>query len=161
MSESISKNNDLENEVSLDMSYFWYSDVTMSSNTNNILTLYWAIKGSTSTSVPEAYLLQLQALHQCHYHYHIKTAHIAGTSNIMADDCSWLWHLTDKQLLTHFNSHCPQNPLWQQCILWPEMNFAILSILQRKQKLPELYLLQLPNQGMVAHLAGKVQQVGN
>ena len=26
MSESISKNNELENEVSLDMSYFWYSD---------------------------------------------------------------------------------------------------------------------------------------
>ena len=27
MSESISKNNELENEVSLDMSYFWYSDM--------------------------------------------------------------------------------------------------------------------------------------
>ena len=26
MSESIYKNNELENEVSLDMSYFWYSD---------------------------------------------------------------------------------------------------------------------------------------
>ena len=26
MYESISKNNELENEVSLDMSYFWYSD---------------------------------------------------------------------------------------------------------------------------------------
>ena len=27
MYESISKNNELENEISLDMSYFWYSDV--------------------------------------------------------------------------------------------------------------------------------------
>ena len=27
MSESIYKNDELENEVSLDMSYFWYSDV--------------------------------------------------------------------------------------------------------------------------------------
>ena len=26
MSESISKNYELENEVTLDMSYFWYSD---------------------------------------------------------------------------------------------------------------------------------------
>ena len=26
MYESISKNNELENEVSFDMSYFWYSD---------------------------------------------------------------------------------------------------------------------------------------
>ena len=29
MSESISKNNELENEMSLDMSYFWYSDVCL------------------------------------------------------------------------------------------------------------------------------------
>ena len=28
MSESISKNNELENEMTLDMSYFWYSDVS-------------------------------------------------------------------------------------------------------------------------------------
>ena len=27
MSESIYKNNELENEMTLDMSYFWYSDV--------------------------------------------------------------------------------------------------------------------------------------
>ena len=29
MSESIYKSNELENEVSSDMSYFWYSDVAM------------------------------------------------------------------------------------------------------------------------------------
>ena len=29
MSESISKSNELENEVSSNMSYFWYSDVAM------------------------------------------------------------------------------------------------------------------------------------
>ena len=28
MYESISKNNELENEMTLDMSYFWYSDVS-------------------------------------------------------------------------------------------------------------------------------------
>ena len=27
MDESISKNDELENEMTLDMSYFWYSDV--------------------------------------------------------------------------------------------------------------------------------------
>ena len=30
MYESISKNNELENEMTLDMSYFWYSDGEMS-----------------------------------------------------------------------------------------------------------------------------------
>ena len=29
MSESISKNNELENEMTLDMSYFWYSDAPL------------------------------------------------------------------------------------------------------------------------------------
>ena len=29
MYESISKNNELENEMTLDMSYFWYSDACM------------------------------------------------------------------------------------------------------------------------------------
>ena len=29
MYESISKNNELENEMTLDMSYFWYSDVVV------------------------------------------------------------------------------------------------------------------------------------
>ena len=29
MYESISKNNELENEMTLDMSYFWYSDKGM------------------------------------------------------------------------------------------------------------------------------------
>ena len=31
MYESISKNNELENEMTLDVSYFWYSDVVPSS----------------------------------------------------------------------------------------------------------------------------------
>ena len=31
MYESIYKNKELENEVSLDMSYFWYSDVVVTS----------------------------------------------------------------------------------------------------------------------------------
>ena len=36
MYKSISKNNELENEMTLDMSYFWYSDVrSMDSNTGN------------------------------------------------------------------------------------------------------------------------------
>ena len=87
--------------------------VTMASYTDNTLALYWMKKGSTSTSIPSAYLLRLQALHQRHYCYHSKISQIAGTANVMVDDCSRLWHLTDKQLLTHFNLHYPQNLPWK------------------------------------------------
>jgi hypothetical protein len=52
----------------------------------------------------------------------------------------------DKQLLTHFNLNYPQNLPWKQCTLQPEMNFALLSALQRKQKPPKPFLLQLQKQ---------------
>ena len=52
-------------------------------------------------SVPATELHWLQALHHQHYCYPRKTAHIAGTTNVMADDCSQLWYLSDKQHLTH------------------------------------------------------------
>ena len=117
---------------------------TMASCTDNTLALYWTKIGSMSTSMPAAYLLQLQALHQWHYCYHSRTANIAGTANVMADYCSQPWHLMDEQLLTHFNLHYPQSLPWQQCTLRPEMNSALLSALQRKRQPPESFLLQLP-----------------
>ena len=116
---------------------------TVASYMDNIPALYWTKKGSTSTCVPAAYLLWLQALHQRHYGYHSRTAHIAGMANVMADDSSRLWHRTDKQLLKHYNSHYPQSLPWQQCTLWPEMNSTLLSALQRKQQPLESFLLQL------------------
>ena len=121
-------------------------NATVPSYTCNTLALYWTKKGSTSTSIPAAYILRMQALHQQQYFYHCKTSHIAGTANVMADVCSWLWHLKDKQLLTHFNLNYSQNLQWKQCTLWLEMNFALLSTSQGKQQLPELFLIQLQQQ---------------
>ena len=121
-------------------------NTTVASYTDNTLALYWTKKGSTSTSIPAAYLLRLQALHQWQYCYHSRTAHIAGTANVMADDCSRLWHLTDEQLLTHFNLHYPQSLPWQQCTLQSEMNSALHSALQIKQQPLKLFLLQLQRQ---------------
>ena len=39
MSKSIYENNELENEVTLDMSYFWYSDVVESQHSKIIIHL--------------------------------------------------------------------------------------------------------------------------
>ena len=39
MSESIYTNNDLENEVSLDMSYCWYSDIPSASCPNDFYSM--------------------------------------------------------------------------------------------------------------------------
>ena len=61
----------------------------------------------------------------------------------MAYTCSLLWHLTDGQLLTHYNSNYLQNLPWLQFTLQPRKNLTPLFALQRKQQLPELFLLQL------------------
>jgi hypothetical protein len=72
--------------------------------TDNTPAAGWQTKGSTTTTGAAAYLLWQQALHQRHYHYHVRLSHIRGDCNIMVDDCSCLWHLTDEQLLAHFRA---------------------------------------------------------
>ena len=81
---------------------------TLFTATDNTPALAWQRKGSVSTTGPAAYLLRLQVLHQRHYAYVPHHAHIPGKANVMADDCSRLFHLNDSQLLAHFESRYPQ-----------------------------------------------------
>ena len=82
-------------------------------------TVAWRTKSNTTTSGAAAYLLQLSALHQHHYQYRNYSNYLPGPLNVLADKCSWLWNLTDDQLLTHFNTHYPQETLWQLLHLQP------------------------------------------
>ena len=110
---------------------------------DNTPAVSWRQKGSTTTVGPAAYLLQLSSIHQRHFRYKPEFHHIAGDANVMADDCSRLWHLSDSELLTYFNSHYPQTQSWQMLHLRPEMNSALISCLHRKRSLPELYLPEI------------------
>ena len=97
-------------------------------------------KGSTSTFGPASYLLRLNSLHQRHYRYLSCPDYIPGPINSMADDCSRLWHLTDSQLLAHFNSKYPQNQPWKLVHLRPEMLSSVTSALQKQRQTPVLFL---------------------
>ena len=108
--------------------------------TDNTPTMSWRQKGSTTTTGPAAYLLQVSAMHQRHYRYKPEFHHIPGPSNAMADDCSRKWYMSDSELLTYFNSRYPQNVSWQMRHLRPEMNSALISALLRKRSEPALYL---------------------
>ena len=75
--------------------------------------LSWATKGSSTASSARAYLLRLNALHQRHFRYVPQHDFIAGSAtNVMADDASCRWDLSDQDLLTHFNSIYPQVTSW-------------------------------------------------
>ena len=114
--------------------------LTLCTFTDNSPTVAWRGKGSVTTTGPAAYLLQLSALHRRHHRYKSEVQFIPGDLNIMADDCSRKWNLSDSQLVHYFNINYPQPTSWQLCHLTPEMHSALTSCLHRKRSKPELYL---------------------
>lgn len=90
-------------------------------------------KKSVTTTGPRAYLLLLNSAHQQHYRYVSKSDYLPGSSNVMADDCSRLLHLTDSQLLSHFNATYPQEVPWRLVHLRSEMLSSVISALQMTQ----------------------------
>jgi hypothetical protein len=107
-----------------------------------------ASKGSITSRDSAAYLLRLSSLHQRHHRYLLRYDHIAGAANAMADDASRLWHLTNDQLLVHFEQTYPQSQPWQLRTLPPQMNSALISALQRKRVAPQS-VLNVPAPTMV------------
>ena len=71
---------------------------------NSMAAVFWQPKGAFTTTGPLAYLLHLQALHQHQFHYVPKDDYIPGQYNVMADFLLRAWHLTDDQIIAHFNS---------------------------------------------------------
>jgi len=107
---------------------------------DNTPTVCWQRKGSTTTTGPAAYLLRIQAIHQRHFRYVSRHDYIPGPANVMADFCSRAWHLSDSQLLSHFDTQFPQDEPWQCCHLRRPMNLSLISALFKKRSDPGLLL---------------------
>jgi hypothetical protein len=90
-------------------------------------------RGSTSTNSPAAYLCRMASIHQRAHRYSLITNYLPGPLNVMADDLSRRWDLSDSQLLLYFNSCYPQALPWKLCYLRPAMNSsAMLSLSMRR-----------------------------
>jgi hypothetical protein len=120
---------------------------------DNIAQVAWQHKGSVTTSGPTAYLLRLNSLHQRHFCYLAKPDYLPGPLNLMADDLSRLWHLSDSQMLSYFNEHYPQDQPWQLATLRPAMLSSLTSALQ-KQRVNPASLLNEPPKKMVIGASG-------
>jgi hypothetical protein len=111
---------------------------------DNLATMYWLRKGSTTTIGPPAKLLRMSAIHQRYHRTLNLKDYLEGKRNVMADDASRLNHLTDTELLTHFNFHYPQPQSW---VLWtptqPFLSAVTLALLRRTSP-PESFLLAPP-----------------
>ena len=101
---------------------------------DNRPSLVWATKGSATASTARAYLLRLNALH--HYRYVPQHDFIPGKANVMADDASRRWDLSNDNLLTHFNFVYPQAITWTLLTLEPVMFSAVIGALLRTHSLP-------------------------
>jgi hypothetical protein len=100
---------------------------------DNKASLAWATKGSSTSVSARAYLLRLNAIHQRHHRYVPLHDYISGKANVMADDASRRWDLSDHALLTHFNSVYPQTSSWRLQTLTPAMTSAVIGALSRKR----------------------------
>jgi hypothetical protein len=120
---------------------------------DNIAQVAWQHKGSVTTLGPTAYLLRLNSLHQRHFRYLAKPDYIPGPLNVMADDLSRLWHLSDSQLLSHFELHYPQALPWTLVPLRPAMLSSLTFALQKQRVNPAL-LLNAPPKRMVIGASG-------
>jgi hypothetical protein len=109
---------------------------TIASGADNTPTVAWQTKGSTTTTSAPAYLLRLQALHQRFHRYYSSAFFVPGKLNAMADDCSRLWHLSDLELLTHFDRTYPQTASWRLVHPTPELLSSVTCALHRRR--PEL-----------------------
>jgi hypothetical protein len=90
-------------------------------------------RGSTSTNAASSYLCRLAALHQRAYRYRLRSSHIPGSLNVMADILSRRWELSDSQLLAHFDTTFPQALPWQLCQLRSEMNSSATQALWKER----------------------------
>ena len=113
---------------------------------DNRAAVSWATKGSSTASFARAYLLRLNAYDQRTHRYVARLHDIPGPVNSMADGSSRVWHLTDADLLTHFNLHYPQLTSWTLRMLEPTMeptmDSALIVALSRNAAFPGLSAAQ-------------------
>ena len=113
---------------------------TTHSYCDNTPAVSWQQRGSTTTTGPAAYLLRVGAMHQRHHQYLSRIEYLPGPVNVMADDASRRWDLSDESLLTHFNTRYPQRLPWRLSNPPQRLNSALTSSLYRRRLPPEWYL---------------------
>jgi hypothetical protein len=110
---------------------------TISTLSDNTAAVSREQRGSTTTSAAAAYLCRIASIHQRSHRYRHRVAYIPGPLNVMADDLSRRWDLSDSQLLHYFDLTYPQALPWKLCPLRHELNLATTLALSKKRCAPE------------------------
>jgi hypothetical protein len=105
---------------------------TILSKTDNLATLYWQRKGSTTSDKVPPELLRLFGIHQRLHRYVPRHDYIPGGSNPLADDASRLFDLNDTHFLTHFNTTYSQPLSYRYATPTQSLISAVISVLLKK-----------------------------
>ena len=116
---------------------------TVLSKTDNLATLFWQRKGSTTTDRVPAYLLRLFGVHQRLHRYVPRHDYLPGPSNPIADACSRLTHLTNQQFFETISNQYKQAKfqLWHPS---SQITSAVISALLRRPSKPESLRVEPP-----------------
>ncbi|KAL7447882.1 hypothetical protein ACHAWC_000183, partial [Mediolabrus comicus] len=109
---------------------------TVLSKTDNLNTLFWQRKGSSTTEKVPAHLLRLFGIHQRFHRYVARHDYLSGPSNPVADATSRDFHLSWSELLTSLSPYLPKGA---SCQIWTPTNesvSSVISALQRKRLPP-------------------------
>jgi hypothetical protein len=116
-----------------------HSDIrerTVANGSDNLPTIYWQCKGSTTMMSAPAYLLRAQALHQRYHQYHTTGFYIPGPANKTADDSSQILSLSPTALVAHCNSHFLQMISWVFAQPSNDILSSVTLALRSKQPAP-------------------------
>lgn len=100
---------------------------------DNTPAIAWRTKGSTTTTKVTASLLRYAALHRRRHQSNNQYSHLPGQYNLMGDDASRLFHLSDPEFVSHFNSAYPQPRPWKLCHPTTATSSAVISTLLPSQ----------------------------
>lgn len=106
---------------------------TIVSKTDNLATLFWERKGSATNAAVTHQLLRLFGIHQRFHRYVPRHDYISGPSNPLADDSSRLFHLSNRELLTHFNSKFKQKYTFKIVHPTQKLISGVISALRNKR----------------------------
>ena len=93
--------------------YYRLHTRTIRTGSDNVPTVAWRNKGSTTTQGPAAYLLRAASLLQ-RQHGHVRRIHyLPGTANILADAASRRFDLSSPDLIKLLSLLAPQPSPWR------------------------------------------------
>ena len=106
---------------------------TILTGTNNTPTISRVNKGTVTSEGPAAGLCHLACAHQRHHRCCLKVGFLPGEVNVMSDDSSRMQHLSDTELLSHFEQLCLQPTPWVLHHLPSQTVSLMISALVSKQ----------------------------